>query len=92
MRALNAWLWLHLDSIVDANNFHIGLEQDNFVNLLEVVNFLNLTIVRGPVSQVFLLLVAHIHLSSVLSIVLDLMLDQVRGKISEFDCGRIDLV
>jgi len=42
----NRRLCLHFDSVVDPDNFHVLLKQHHLVDLLEVVDFFNLAIMR----------------------------------------------
>jgi len=84
--AINRLFGFHLDGIVNADHFHIGFEENYLIDLLEVINFLNLPIVGSPINDLSRLHIEHVHLSCILGVVSDLMLDQVGGKISKFDC------
>ena len=92
VRAWNAWLWLHLDSVIDANHSHVSLKENHLVNLFEVVDLLYLAVVDVLVAQLGRLLVTHVHLCGILSVILDLVLDQVRGQVCKLDRWRVNLV
>ena len=51
-RAGDAWLLLHLDSVIDPYYSHVGLKQDHLVDFLEVVDLLDLAVVRCPIDNV----------------------------------------
>jgi len=87
--ALYAGLLFHFSGVIDANNLHISLEHDHLINLLEIVNLLNLAIMRSPIDDVCRLRVLHVHLSGIFSVILNLMLDQIGSQIRKLDSWRI---
>ena len=67
----------HLWRIVDFDQTSILFEKDYLVDLLEIVDLLNVTVVIGLVDNLGAFMVLHVYLSCIGSIVLYLMLDKV---------------
>ena len=67
----------HLGSIVDFNYASVLFKEYDFVNLLEVVNLLDVTVVIGLVDDFSALVVLHVDLGCIRSIVLYFMFNQI---------------
>ena len=70
----------------------MGFEQDNFVYLLEVVDLLNLPIMRLPINDFLRLLIHHVYLSGILSVLFDFMFDQIWSQVGKLNGWSVGLV
>ena len=90
--ALDLLLQFHLDGIVDPDQFHVRLEQDDLVDALKVVDLVDDTVMRYAILNFSRLCVHHVNLGGIFSVVLNLMLNQVRRQVCKLDGLRIRLV
>jgi hypothetical protein len=67
----------HLYRVVDANYSHICFEKDHLIDLFEVVDFLDLSVMGLAVNNLGRLLVEHVNLGGILSVIPNFMLNQI---------------
>ena len=91
-RADDRLLSFHGLAVVDSDHFHVLFVEDDLVNWLEVVDLLNLSVMSSLVYDFSCFSVHHVHLSGVLRVVLDLMLDQIGSQVGKLDRWSVSLI